>query len=421
MTITKSVDEIIWRKDLYPRFEPDRATIQRYAENLDVLPPIEINQHNELIDGFHRWTAHKTAKCAGIKVTVTQTESDNDLLLRAIHANASHGLQLTDDDKKSLALRLYDVFNGDKKALAKLLSVSEKQISRYVAKKDEERRERIKRMTFEMWISCHTQDEISEITGQSQSEVAAKIQELSEIDRMSKSDNFNAFYQDPEWHPPLYDIWNFSKNNNSTKHFGNTPVEIVDNLLYTFTQPFDIVIDPFAGGGSTIDICKKRMRRFWVSDRTPTPARPDIRMHDVVFSGISGPSRWGDVALVYLDPPYWKQAAGKYSNDPTDLANMTKSEFDACLAEIIAEYGAKMKPGAHLACIISPTQWPNEDHHTDYHDLDLVRNVNKKWKLIRRVLCPYSTEQYNGTQVEIAKRDKLWLVLTRTLLIWERQ
>ncbi len=30
---------------------------------------------------------------------------------------------------------------------------------------------------------------------------------------------------------------------------------IVENLLYAYTEPFDVVVDPFAGGGSTIDIC----------------------------------------------------------------------------------------------------------------------------------------------------------------------
>jgi site-specific DNA-adenine methylase len=54
-----------------------------------------------------------------------------------------------------------------------------------------------------------------------------------------------------------------------SQHFGNSEVRWLDNLLYLYTQPFDIVVDPFAGGGSTIDVCKKRFRRYWVSDRKP--------------------------------------------------------------------------------------------------------------------------------------------------------
>jgi len=54
----RPLSQIVYREDLYPRIKSDPATVQRYAENLDVLPPIEVNQHNILIDGWHRWTAH---------------------------------------------------------------------------------------------------------------------------------------------------------------------------------------------------------------------------------------------------------------------------------------------------------------------------------------------------------------------------
>lgn len=81
-------------------------------------------------------------------------------------------------------------------------------------------------------------------------------------------------HEDTDWSPPLYDMWTADRNRNETKHFGNTPVEFVDNLLYTFTEPFDIVIDPFGGGGSTIDVCKKRLRRLPpASEPEPEPER----------------------------------------------------------------------------------------------------------------------------------------------------
>jgi RNAse (barnase) inhibitor barstar len=44
---TVDIDQIIFRADLYPQIEHDAALVQKYAENLDVLPPIEVNQHNE--------------------------------------------------------------------------------------------------------------------------------------------------------------------------------------------------------------------------------------------------------------------------------------------------------------------------------------------------------------------------------------
>ena len=68
---------------------------------------------------------------------------------------------------------------------------------------------------------------------------------------------------------PIYNVWTFGKKTNEVSHFGNSEQRILDNLLYLYTEPFDIVLDVFGGGGSTIDVCKNRLRRYWISDRKP--------------------------------------------------------------------------------------------------------------------------------------------------------
>jgi DNA modification methylase len=70
----------------------------------------------------------------------------------------------------------------------------------------------------------------------------------------------------------------------------------LDNLLYMYTQPWQIVVDPFAGGGSTIDVCKKRLRRYWASDRQPIVERRDIRQWDILAGPPALHKRWGEVA-----------------------------------------------------------------------------------------------------------------------------
>lgn len=420
--LTLKLEDVKWREDLYPRMEADPKTIQRYAEDLDVLPPVEVNQHHELIDGYHRWTAHKQAKASTIRATVTETRSDVALLALACERNAKHGLQLAERDKRKMAIRLFADGTGlDKATIRSTLSIPERTLTRYL--EDVEKRLEEERMETlrALWLACYTQEEIAAaVPDRTEKWVGHNAGELLQMANWPDGGKV-ASYEESGWEPPLYDHWAPRSNKNEVSHFGNTPVEFVDNLLYTFTQPFDIVIDPFAGGGSTIDVCKRRLRRYWVSDRKPIPARErEIRQHDVVTDGVTGPFHWGDVALVYLDPPYWKQAENEYSDDPTDLGNMPLDEFTDALVGVIHGYAAKLKPGAHIACIISPTQWPNEDHEAVYHDLDLARLAKKKLKLVRRVFCPYSTQQYNGTQVKIAKEQRLWLTLSRTLTVWER-
>ena len=102
---TRQVADIIWREDLYPRLKPSPTKIQEYAENIDKLPPIEINQDNILIDGYHRWKAYQTAKKETIDVFVTETQTEAELERLAVTRNSTHGQQLTQEEKKSLAIK----------------------------------------------------------------------------------------------------------------------------------------------------------------------------------------------------------------------------------------------------------------------------------------------------------------------------
>jgi hypothetical protein len=123
---------------------------------------------------------------------------------------------------------------------------------------------------------------------------------------------------------------------------------------------------------------------------------------------------------VYLDPPYWKQAEGQYSPDPTDLANMPLEAFTEALAELIKQYAEKLKRGrasAHIALLLQPTQWNAPDHRYTDHILDVVGRVNLP--VAMRISCPYDTSQVTPQMVEVAKAQRTVLVLTRELVIWE--
>jgi DNA modification methylase len=176
------------------------------------------------------------------------------------------------------------------------------------------------------------------------------------------------------------------------------------------------VVDPFAGGGSTIDVCKKRFRRYWVSDRLPVPERANqIRQLDITTGLPELNGRWNEVKLVYLDPPYWKQAEGEYSQDPTDLANMNLEDFTSTLANLIKEFAKKIN-GAYIALIIQPTQWRAPERKFTDHIGDMLRLI--KLPVDMRISTPYESQQYNAQTVDWAKANKKVLVLTREIVVW---
>jgi len=399
----KKISEIEIRMDLYPRLEVDNKKVQEYSENIENLPPIVINQKNILIDGLHRIKAHKQAGEKEIEVTIETTTSENELYLRTIELNATHGLQLSYSDKRSIAIKLYDLKNRQR--LIKSLSISESVFDKWVSNKAKQLKEEKEQEVINLYLKCLTQQEISDKTGLSQ----AKISEIITNCIYTVPDNFKPF---------LYNLWNLSQMNNETSHFGNVPLEFTENLLYYYTNPFDIIYDPFAGGATTIDVCKKWLRRYFVCDRKPIPAREEeIKKWDIK-DGLPADLP-NNIKLVYLDPPYWKQAENKYSKDKEDLANMSLDKFYDSLTNFMKLIKKKLAKDGKVALIIQPTQWKNDNVRID-HSFDLAERFQKLgFEIEQRIICPYSTEQYNAQIVEKAKKEKICLQIYRDLIVFK--
>ena len=168
-------------------------------------------------------------------------------------------------------------------------------------------------------------------------------------------------------------------------------------------------------GGDVADICKKRMRRYWVSDRKPIVEREkEIRNHDITV-GLPNLPRWKDVKLVYLDPPYWKQSENLYSSDASDFGNMSLEVFNKELSTLIQSFSSKLS-NAYIALIIQPTQWKSPEKDFTDHVGDMLRQV--KIRCDMRYSVPYESQQCTAQMVEWAKANKKCLVLSREIIVW---
>jgi len=436
--VTIKTDSVVFREDLYPRIETSAATVQKYAEDLSVLPPVDVNQHNALIDGWHRWTAHKKNGVEDIAAVVIETGSDAELLELAIEKNAIHGLQMSQADKRDMARKIYTATPIDeqadkKKRLAEILSVTPQTIQNWLSRIDKDNKEQRNATVAGMWMACRTEQEIANAVGLTQRAVGRVVEEFQKFGLVLKPGEFAEVEDDAErkevieeaytarashetdFDPPIYNVWKQQSKSTDVDHFGNSEPRWVDNLLYVYTSPFDIVLDPFGGGGSTIDVCCQRFRRYLVSDRMPIVEREkEIRPHDIK-DGPLKPPQWKDVKLVYLDPPYWKQAEGQYSDDPDDLANQSLEDFTSNLATLVKQYSAKLSD-AWIALIIQPTQWKAPERQFTDHVGDMLRAV--KLPVDMRYSVPYESQQCTAQMVEWAKEHKRCLVLSREIVVW---
>lgn len=415
--------EIIYRKDLYPRFEPDQKTIQKYSESTEFLPPIKISGSNNgvasniLIDGYHRWKAYQVAGIDEIPCEFITVNSDKELKKLAYQYNSNHGIQLTNDEKRAYAIEMYGDCTNEE--LQKILSVSRPTIDNWTKNKreelDKQRNERIA-MEYLKASKNTTQKAIADREKITQPNVTQIIENIknAKISEFYKLWNLPA---DDSRHdstkPYRYNIWNAPKQDNDRKHFGAFPEIFMENLLYYHTEPLDIVFDPFGGGGTTVDVCKRMFRRHYVSDRKVIPGREeDIKTHDIK-DGL--PDDLPKPKFTFLDPPYWSQSEKMYSESPDDLGNMTLDEFNNSMKNLLKLLSYwKVE---RIAIVIQPTQYKNNFVWTD-HIFDFDKML-PSYGIEMRYILPYSTQQYLPQMVNKSKEENKCLGSHRDLVVWK--
>ena len=416
-----NLSDIVFDEVVYPRSDHDPVLVQRYAGVLDEIEAsqkyIAIAADNKILDGKHRWLAYR--KVGGdqdltIKVYRYDVTAPHDQLKLATKLNSDHGWQLTEADKELAAKKLF-AYGCTYEDIAEQLHVGKKKVSDWLARTVKDQKVSRDRKIFELWLACSTQEEIASSVELSQPQVKSVCDSFIDSVLKNQSDKSAAEHA-TDFTTPIYNVWKQQEKSSGSSHFGNSEVRWVDNLLYLYTNPFDVVLDPFAGGGSTIDICKKRFRRYMASDRKPIVEREkEIRQHDLK-DGPLKPPQWKDVKLVYLDPPYWIQAEGQYSHDTDDLGNQSLEDFTANLGKIINDYAKKLTD-AYIALIIQPTQWKAPERKFVDHIGDMLRAV--KLPVEMRYSVPYESQQCNAQMVDWAKDNKKCLVLTREIVVWK--
>ena len=282
------LSEVVFNEDIYPRKEHDPSLVQCYADCMDSIQArgnyMSVAKDNTLLDGRHRHMAYRENKLDDdVLITVLEypVESNKDKFELAVELNSSHGKQLSQEDKKKSVITLFTEHGVPPSKAAKIVSVRKKTALKWTESLRKAQDQLINEKIFDLHLSCHTDKEISGIVKLAEQTVRDRIHKEKETKESSvgtrkwKLSNFQD-YEDKDGLRPIYNVWTFGKKTNGVSHFGNSEQRIVDNLIYLYTEPFDIVLDPFAGGGATIDACKKRLRRYWTSDRSPIIARANV-------------------------------------------------------------------------------------------------------------------------------------------------
>jgi DNA modification methylase len=121
-------------------------------------------------------------------------------------------------------------------------------------------------------------------------------------------------------------------------------------MLQRYTKPGDLVVDPMAGSGTTIDVCEEEGRRVIGYDINPQ--HPKVIKNDSRHILLEDNS----VDMVFIDSPYGDNV--NYSDDPADIGKISAEdpEFYEELEKVAREIYRILKPGKVLGWLIGD-QW----------------------------------------------------------------
>ena len=141
-----------------------------------------------------------------------------------------------------------------------------------------------------------------------------------------------------------------TRQKGSNKYAGVTPAFIIYNMVRRYTEPGDLVLDPMAGSGTSIDVCEEEGRRCVAFDVSPT--RHDIKQNDARKIPLASES----VDMVFIDSPYGDNI--NYNDQPGNIGTLSAEgdEFYKALDMVMSECDRVMKPGKVLGWLIGD-QW----------------------------------------------------------------
>jgi len=128
---------------------------------------------------------------------------------------------------------------------------------------------------------------------------------------------------------------------------GATPSYIIWNLLQRYTKPKDLVVDPCAGSGTTLDVARDLNRRALGYDLSP--ARKDIFRVDARKLPLEDEK----ADFVFIDPPYSNHL--EYSDDPRCIGKLDAAgpEYYQAMEQVIGEIHRILRPGRHMGLYVS--------------------------------------------------------------------
>jgi adenine-specific DNA-methyltransferase len=156
----------------------------------------------------------------------------------------------------------------------------------------------------------------------------------------------------PPLRPQVTTLWDYPSQHygkgtqGDPSYRGATPSHVIWNVLQRWSKPGDVVVDPFCGSGTTLDVCRdlgRQGRGFDLASPREDVERADAR---------SLPLQDKSVDLVFMDPPYADNL--RYSDDERCLGTLDAESgaWQEAMAEVLAEAARALRDQRMLAIYV---------------------------------------------------------------------
>ena len=241
--------------------------------------------------------------------------------------------------------------------------------------------------------------------------------------------------------PEYSTVWSFAERGSWATHNstyrGNFAPQVARNIIEMYSEPGHLVLDPMAGGGTTLIECKLLGRRFIGCDINPDAVElcqkatafeientkkrqkqdPDLivcaDVRDLSFLGS------GSVDLVLTHPPYLNIIRYSAGTIAADLSNITGvNKFCDAMQQAARQLYRVLKPGRYCAVLMGDTRRGRHFVPLAYRVME--RFLREGFILKEDIIKVQHNCTCTGRWVAKAKKDKFYLIMHEHLFVFRK-
>jgi len=465
-TTTIPIASIILDENIYPRKGIDPRRVGIFAENIRdgfQFEPIEVEPdpgkpgRYRLLDGAHRWSAYKSTGVTETEAVIKNLDGTDPLLYAAKKAIGPR--QLTEDEARDTARRAYNKNTSLSSAdIGKAIGRARRTVDLYIADLRAAIQMDMDLTIFRMNRLGIPQERIAKRLGVNQVFIHDHLLKMATLPNSINADLTRGFtvsqvaekhgwtepmvwslaldnkedlerFKEIGWGLRTWDQWEW---NDCDKRFGDDwpgriPAQLIAHILFYFSKPGDLILDPMAGGGVTPDTCLALSRRCWAFDMADRPeTRPEIEPHTWTLLSdqqLSWPVSSKEKAdLIIFDPPYFDKKAADY--DRKSISALPKKEYLEFLEAFFALLKLNAKKTTRLAFINA--DWRDfqskpaieESHKGAILIDDYLRILNKTgWQHTHIIQAPMSAQRFSAVVVAAMQKKRILGVTSRYVIV----